>query len=142
MIVVRAHILTGRSVQVVTGDNGISWPIYAAQDGDLKLFPFARAGATCSNNITFRPFPPLFESQLPLYLTEKQNGTLHLNPEETIYTLWIGTNDVGVNSLITGSAKGATVVNTTECAVSFIKVMYQNGARNFLFQNVSTLFFD
>lgn len=116
----------------MTGDNGISWPIYAAQDGNLKLFPFARAGATCSNNITFRPFPSLFESQLPLFFAEKQNGTLHLNPEETIYTLWIGTNDVGVNSLIVGQgAPGATVVDTTTCAVNWVKTLYKNGARNF-----------
>ena len=65
------------------------------------------------------------------------NGTLKLNPEETIITLWIGTNDVGRNALLTGSDKGVTVVDTTECAVDFIKVMYDAGARNFLFQNVS-----
>lgn len=122
---------------MVTGDNAISWPIFAAQDGNFTLFPFARSGATCSNNITFRPFPSVFESQLPLYFTEKQNGTFHLNPEETIYTIWIGTNDVGVNSLIVGEGTpGATVVNTTICAVNWVKTLYHSGARNFLFQNV------
>ncbi|KAG6827475.1 hypothetical protein H0H92_011661, partial [Tricholoma furcatifolium] len=38
---------------------------------------------------------------LPIPLREPA-GTLKLNPEETIYTLWIGTNDLGVNSLISG----------------------------------------
>ena len=111
--------------------------MFAAADGNFKLFPFARSGATCSNNITFRPAPSVFESQLPLFLEEKRNGTLRLNPDETIITLWIGTNDVGANALLTGSAKGATIVNTTECAVNFVKVMFENGMRNFLFQNVS-----
>lgn len=118
------------------GDGGTAWPVYAARDGNFKLFPFARSGATCSNNITFRPFPPVFESQLPLFLEETRNGTLRLNPEETIITLWIGTNDVGANALLTGSAPTATVANTTECAVNFVKTMFENGARNFLFQNV------
>lgn len=125
--------------QVFTGDNGISWPIYAAQDGNFKLFLYARAGATCSNNITFRPFPSLFESQLPLYLTEIHNGSLHLNPAETVNTLWIGTNDVGVNSLLVGEGTaGSTVVDTTTCAVNWVKTLYASGARNFLFQNVSS----
>ena len=126
--------------QVVTGDAGVSWPIYAARDGPFKLFPFARAGATCSNNLTFRPFPSLFESQIPLYLTEKANKTFNLRPDETIYTLWIGTNDVGVNSLIVGQgANGATIVDTVSCAVNWITTLYKSGARNFLFQNVSQI---
>ena len=112
--------------------------MYAARDGDFQLFPFARSGATCSNNITFRPFPSVFESQLPLYFAEKANGTLRLNPEETIYTLWIGTNDLGANALLTGGgANGVTVVDVVSCAVNWVKTLYRSGARNFLFQNVS-----
>lgn len=57
--------------------------------------------------------------------------------EETIFTLWIGTNDVGAGALITGSSPGATVVNTTTCAVNWVKTLYESGAKNFLFQNVS-----
>ncbi|GJE92178.1 carbohydrate esterase family 16 protein [Phanerochaete sordida] len=125
---------------VSTGDNAIAWPVFAAQDGNLELFPFARSGATCSNNITFRPFPSVFESQLPLYFSEVRNGSLRLNAEETVFTLWIGTNDVGVNSLLVGQGgPGATVVNTTRCAVSWVKTLYDSGARNFLFQNMIPL---
>lgn len=123
-----------------TGDRGISWPTYAARIyGHFDLFPFAKAGATCSNNLTFRPFPSLFESQLPLYFEEKSNGSLKaLNPKDTIYTLWIGTNDVGVNSLLVGQGvEGVSLVDVTECAVNWVKVLYESGARNFLFQNVS-----
>ncbi|KAI0657945.1 hypothetical protein C8Q70DRAFT_250112 [Cubamyces menziesii] len=121
-------------------DGGIVWPVYAAQDGHFKLFPFAKSGATCSNNLTARPFPSVFESQLPLYFAEKSNGTLRLNPEETIYTLWIGTNDVGANALLTGSQPpGVSVVDTVSCAVNWVKVMYASGARNFVFQNMIPL---
>lgn len=123
---------------VNTGDAGVAWPIYAADYGHLKLFPYARAGATCSNNLTFRPFPSLYETQLPLYFTEKSNGSLKaLAPQDTIYTLWIGTNDVGVNSLLVGQGTpGTSVVDTTTCAVSWVKTLYDSGARNFIFQNV------
>ncbi|KAI8974582.1 GDSL lipase/esterase [Trametes punicea] len=121
-------------------DGGIVWPVYAAQDGGLNLFPFAKSGAVCSNNLTDRPFPSVFESQLPLYFAEKANGSLRLNPEETIYTLWIGTNDVGVGALLTGSqTPGVSVVDTTTCAVNWVKVLYASGARNFIFQNMIPL---
>ncbi|RPD58829.1 GDSL lipase/acylhydrolase [Lentinus tigrinus ALCF2SS1-7] len=121
-------------------DGGIMWPVFAAEDGNFNLFPFAKAGATCSNNLTARPFPSVFESQLPLYFTEKGNGSLRLNPEDTMYTLWIGTNDVGVGALLTGSqAPGVTVVDTVACAVNWIKVLYASGARNFIFQNMIPL---
>ena len=108
-------------------------------DGKFKLYPFARAGATCSNNLTYRPFPSLFENQIPLYLTEKKNGTLRsLDADDTMYTLWIGTNDVGSNALLTGNQPaGVTLVDTVSCAINWITTLYKNGARNFLFQNVS-----
>ena len=113
----------------------------AAQDGGFNLFPFAKSGATCSNNLTDRPFPSVFESQLPTYFTEVANGTLKLNPHETIYTLWIGTNDVGANALLTGGqAQGVTIVDTVGCAVNWVSTLYKSGARNFIFQNVSARF--
>ena len=75
------------------------WPVFAAQDGNFDLFPFAKAGATCSNNLTSPPTNSVFETQLPLYFGQVTNGTINLNPNETVYTLWIGTNDVGVHGL-------------------------------------------
>ena len=125
---------------VSVGDGGVAWPVYAAGYANLSLFPFAKSGATCSNNITFRPFPSVFESQLPTYFSEVQNGTLHLDANETIYTLWIGTNDVGESALLTGNqVPGVTIVDTTTCAVNWLQTLYDSGARNFIFQNVSFL---
>ncbi|KII92682.1 carbohydrate esterase family 16 protein [Plicaturopsis crispa FD-325 SS-3] len=125
---------------VNTADGGQAWPTYAAGYGNFTLHPFARSGATCSNNLTYRPFPSLYESQLPLYFAEKANGTFRVDEDKTIYTLWIGTNDVGVNSLLVGQGKaGVTVVDTSSCAVSWVKTIYDSGGRNFLFQNMIPL---
>ena len=119
------------------------WPIFAAEDGGFALYPFAKAGATCSNNITFRPFPSLFESQLPTYFAEVANGSLKLDPRETVFTLWIGTNDVGANALLTDAhAPGVSLVDVVACAVNWVEVMYKSGARNFVFQNVSRGLYD
>ncbi|KAI0807961.1 GDSL lipase/acylhydrolase [Fomes fomentarius] len=122
-------------------DGGIMWPIFAAEDGNFTLFPFAKSGATCSNNLT-RPSRSVFETQLPLYFAETANGSLELRPEETIYTLWIGTNDVGVNGLLPGNqAPGVTIVDVVACAVNWVQALYASGARNFIFQNMIPLEF-
>ncbi|KAH7928796.1 carbohydrate esterase family 16 protein [Leucogyrophana mollusca] len=121
-------------------DGGYAWPTYAAGYGPFNLYPFAKSGGTCSNNLTYRPFPPIVGSQLPTYFDEVKNGTLHLNPKETIYTIWIGTNDLGVNALITGSdAPDVSIVPVRQCAVDIVKVLYASGARNFIMQNILPL---
>jgi len=122
---------------VAVSNGGTQWPVYASGYAHVNLFPFARSGATCSNNITFRPFPSLFESQLPTYFNatgtgvDKRPGKNSLNPAETIYTLWIGTNDVGSNALLTGSDQ-ASLVDVTECMTNWVSVLYSSGARNFV----------
>lgn len=122
---------------VSVGDGGTAWPVYAAGYANVSLYPFAKSGATCSNNLTFRPFPSVFESQLPTYFSEIHNDTIQLNASETIYTLWIGTNDVGVSALLTGGQMpGVTIKDTTACAVKWLQTLYDNGTRNFIFQNV------
>lgn len=114
------------------------WPLYAASYGNLSLFDFARSGATCSNNITPRIFPGVLGDEIPAYENATAQGNLTLKPSETLYTLWIGTNDLGVGELLTGqSVPGVSIVNTSACAVSWVKALYDTGARNFLFQNVS-----
>jgi len=111
---------------------GTRWPVYAAGYTSVSLFPFARSGATCSNNITFRPYPSVFESQLPTYF---RSNAAKMDSKETLYTLWIGTNDLGVNALLTGS-DNANLVDVTTCMTNWVKTLYESGARNFLFQNV------
>ena len=128
------HMITSQSQ---TGDGGIAWPTYAANYGNFTLFPFAKAGATCSNNLTFAPFLSVAEGQIPFYISQKNDGSIKVPPEETIHTLWIGTNDLGANNIMSGQQRpGVTVVDTTTCAVTWAKTLYDNGARNFLFQNV------
>lgn len=123
---------------VVISNGGTQWPVYAAGYADLNLFPFARSGAPCSQNLTPRPFPSVMESQVPTYLSEVHNRSIRVPAEQTIYTLWIGTNDLGPWTLLTGGVvNNANIVDVTQCAVSWVNELYKAGARNFLFQNVS-----
>ena len=94
--------------------------------------------------------------QIPEYLASNLSQTL--NMRETLFVIWIGTNDcafslmyrepagshphiisVGFGNLITGDANpGVTAYTTTRCAVDLISTMHKTGARNFLFLNVSS----
>lgn len=108
--------------------------------GNFSLYPYAKAGATCSNKLVDRPYGSVTEYQLPLYLTEKDNGSLELDPDVTVYTLWIGTNDNGAGGILTGDqTPGVTLVDTITCAMDWVKTLYTSGARNFVFQNVRLL---
>ncbi|KAI6135858.1 carbohydrate esterase family 16 protein [Pisolithus thermaeus] len=126
-------------------DGGYSWPTYVAGYGPFNLYGFARVGATCSNNLTDRPFPPLMEYQLPDYLNATRNGTIppsSILPHETTYAIWIGTNDVGANALLTqgvGVRKGVSIVEVRKCVVDVVRVLYESGARYFVIMNMIPL---
>ncbi|KAH7061744.1 carbohydrate esterase family 16 protein [Auriculariales sp. MPI-PUGE-AT-0066] len=122
------------------GDGGVAWPVYAAGYNSMALYPFAQSGAVCSVNLTPRPFPSVTEQQVPAFLAQLDNGTISINQHETIYTLWVGTNDVGKAALVSGNGMpGVSIVDTTTCAVNWVRTMYKAGARNFLFQNMIAL---
>lgn len=127
---------TTDTVRVFNG--GVQWPDYVSGYTGVKLYPYAKSGSTCSNAITPRPFLPLVEWQVPTFLEEKANGTVTVDAESTLYTLWMGTNDIGVNSILT-QGNEATVLDVANCLVGWVKTMYDNGARNLIVQNVSSL---
>jgi phospholipase/lecithinase/hemolysin len=83
----------------ITGDGAVAWPDYLAGHANLSLYPFARAGGSCSNEVTYRPWPSVMETQVPTFLGQLRNGTIEIKQSETLYTLWIGTNDVYVSSI-------------------------------------------
>ncbi|KAI0630546.1 GDSL lipase/esterase [Trametes polyzona] len=141
---------------VWVADGGVAWPTYAvgyasdtrkANGGSpVNLYPFAMSGAVCSTAFTPSDFAPVIESQVPFYAESVKNGSVpaSVNGNNTLYTLWIGTNDVGpwgqlTGQKVAGATEPATVVDTVGCWVDWARKMYANGARNFLFQNMIPL---
>lgn len=118
-------------------NGGIAWPYYAAEYATphINVVDVAFVGATCSNQLTLHsPWPDVVNAQLPLYLAAQP--IVNWKPEETLFSIWIGGNDLGV-LLSGGQTAGVTVNTTTKCAVDVFKTLHQNGARNFIFMNVS-----
>ena len=107
------YLLSGDSYSDVdyVWDGGLPWPDYAALYANWTRYGFARSGGTCSNAITYRPSPPVVESQVCPDLTlstslrpsltsnpqipdyKASNLSATLNMRETLFTIWIGTND-------------------------------------------------
>ena len=60
-----------------------------------------------------------------------------------MYAIWIGTNDVGVNALLTdgiGVRSGVSIVEVRKCVVNVVETLYESGARNFVILNVSQIY--
>ena len=107
----------------------------------------------CSNDITPRtfaaidaPFPAVEQYEIPAYIADSkyvdENGTKFMNnpPDETVYSIFIGTNDLGNYAFISDAqVAGTTIVNYTDCVFGAIQSIYDNGGRYFVLQNVAPL---
>lgn len=107
----------------------------------------------CSNAISPRtfstinaPFPAVQEYEIPAFLADKAytepNGAAFLDipPDETVYAIWIGTNDIGNNAFLTDSQiVGKTLVDYVNCVYSALDRLYQAGARYFVILNLAPL---
>lgn len=135
-----------------TASGGYTWARYVAFDTKVNLYDYAVSGAVCSNEITPRwisaingNFPSVLEYEIPAYVADSKfttNGKSFLNipPSETVYSMWIGTNDLGQDAFLTDSqVPGKILPDYTECVFSALDKIYANGARFFVLQNVIPL---
>ena len=144
-------MLTRDLQNYASASGGRPWPQYVKQYAGVNLYNYAVSGAVCSNNITPRlfttyDFPAVEQYEVPAYIADSKyveaDGTKFLIAprDETVYSIWIGTNDLGVNALLTDSeVPGTNIVNYTDCVYAQLKRIYDNGGRYFVLQNVAPL---
>ncbi|KAI1655131.1 carbohydrate esterase family 16 protein [Daldinia decipiens] len=132
----------------VTASGGYTWPHFASQQLGATTYNYAVSGAACSNEIIYRhlesingPFPSVIDYEIPAFLADAEyasgagNGTFFSNrrPDNTVYALWIGTNDLGVDAFLTDSQQsGTTISNFTDCIWSAFDAVYATGGRRFV----------
>ena len=91
-------------------------------------------------------FPDVLGYEVPAYLADRntvRNGTDEpyfspaLSSSNAVYSLWIGTNDLGVGAFLTDSQiLGKTLTDYTDCLYQVFDGLYASGARVFvLFTN-------
>ncbi|KAH9905429.1 carbohydrate esterase family 16 protein [Xylariomycetidae sp. FL2044] len=139
-----------------TASGGYTWPYYASQQLGAKTYNYAVSGAVCSNDITPRwfsginaLFPSVADYEVPAFLDDvafvnTTTGENTLYPDRdannSVYALWIGTNDLGLDAFLTDSQlTGATLTDFAECIWTFFDDIYGTGGRQFVLFNEAPL---
>lgn len=133
----------------VTASGGLSWAQFAAQDAGARLMDYAVSGAVCSNHIVSRhfdaidrSFPSVMEDEMPSFLADLAFKTLYprRTAANTVYALWIGTNDLGPDAFLTDSqAPGKTISDYVDCVWAVLDSIYRRGGRRFVLLNTAPL---
>jgi len=65
---------------------------------------------------------------------------MNATPSSTVYTFWIGTNDLGNYAFITDSqVNGTNIEDYVDCVYDQVQRVYDNGGRYFVLMNVAPL---
>jgi len=109
----------------VTASGGLAWGQFVEQQTGAKYFDYAVSGATCSNKIISRlfpaigkPFPAVLDDEIPSFKADVGFPALYSNRNDknTVYALWIGTNDLGFGAFLTDSqAPGTNITTFIDC---------------------------
>ncbi|KAK8070583.1 acetyl esterase [Apiospora hydei] len=145
---------TDTSTSNFTAGGGYSWGHFATQQLGAKFYDYAVSGAFCSNTIferflpqINRSFPSVLEDQIPSFVEDvayvnASTGSNTFYPNRaganTVYALWIGTNDLG--SFLTDSQyAGFTITDFVDCVWRVFDAIYRQGGRRFVLLNQAPL---
>ncbi|KAJ7468742.1 GDSL lipase/esterase [Mycena latifolia] len=131
----------------VAADGGIQWPLYLGLYGDWTIWNYAVGGAVCSNVLTpLSGFPDVIGGQTDWFIQDhvSNNGTKHqrldMDPSEFVVIIFIGTNDIGLNSFVTdGQSPQLSLADLAGCQLQAIRNLYALGARRFIVNSLVPL---
>ncbi|RYP06543.1 hypothetical protein DL764_003088 [Monosporascus ibericus] len=129
-----------------TASGGYNWPYFASLELGATTFNYAAINA---------PFPSVAEYEIPAFLADAAyvnitTGTNTLygadfmensRAKNTVYALWIGTNDLGNGAFLSDSQKrGATFAEDfVDCVWRVFDSIYGAGGRHFVLFNTVPL---
>jgi hypothetical protein len=133
--------------------NGYAWVDYVRWYTGARLYNYAVSGASCSNDITPRYSPQIGENlpdikyyKVPAWINDTQyikpDGTKFMQSpqDETVYSMWIGTNELDVGEMLTDSqVPGTNITTWVDCVYDQLQRIYEGGGRYFVLQNVNFL---
>ncbi|OOQ83027.1 putative GDSL-like lipase/acylhydrolase [Penicillium brasilianum] len=130
----------------VLSTGGRVWPEYVNQYSGVKIYDYARSGAVCDSIFSPTSRNGVKQNQIPSFLADNEyvNSTGQRvldNPSaETVYAIWIGTNDLGNGVFFTDSQpKGFPLTKYTDCVFEQLDRLYDIGARSFVVMNIAPL---
>jgi hypothetical protein len=106
-----------------------------------KTYNYAVSGAVCARAITAHKGVGIQEYEMDAFLADKAfkaggKAFLDIPPEQTVYAIWIGTNELGVNGFLTHEEEpGKTVNDYVECVYKTMDQIYAAGGRKLVLMN-------
>ncbi|KAJ6779795.1 hypothetical protein PWT90_01487 [Aphanocladium album] len=139
--------LTPPSNQTSVG--GYSWGRVVANLTGAKYYDYAVAGAMCANNVTSHwfdpikgPMPSILDYEVPAFEADLAFPKLYpdRHADNTVYAVWIGTNDLGVDGFLTDrNVAGTSLPSFVDCVWTTFDRIYQTGGRQFVLLNTVPL---
>ncbi|KAF7162418.1 hypothetical protein CNMCM5623_007709 [Aspergillus felis] len=126
---------------------GRVWPSYIRQYTGANIYDYAWSGAVCDVLIANTVRNGVTQNQIPTFLEDNgyvSNTTgqpaLVNPPDETVYAIWIGTNDIGYGGFLTEvQPAGMPLTYLTDCVYAQLDRLYAIGARVFVLMNMAPL---
>jgi phospholipase/lecithinase/hemolysin len=117
------------------------------QYSGANVYDYAISGAVCDNVMALGQRKGIKQDQVPAFLGDNAwvnptSGEPALdNPSnETVYAVWIGTNDLGNGVFLTErQPKGLSITSYMDCVFEQLDRLYEVGARNFIIMNLAPL---
>lgn len=132
-----------------TANGGYAWGRLVAEAAGVEYYNYAVAGSTCSEKIATQParvipgqIPTVFEYQVPTFVSEAAiPGFYHdRRADNTLYTMWVGTNDVGIEGFLHDrNVNGTTLSSLVDCVWDSFDRIYATGGRRFVVMNMVPL---
>ncbi|KAE8383318.1 glycoside hydrolase superfamily [Aspergillus bertholletiae] len=136
-----------------SASGGYIWGHFVASATNATRYNYAVSGGACSNKITPRtmsglnmPYPSVLEYEIPAFLADSRyvdaqgNRFLDIPADETVYAIWIGTNDLGNYAFLTDSqVRGKVIPDYVECVYQALDRIYESGGRYFVLMNLAPL---
>ncbi|CEN60490.1 hypothetical protein ASPCAL02927 [Aspergillus calidoustus] len=127
---------------------GRVWPQYIAQYSGANIYDYAISGAVCDSAFSPSQRKGVKQNQIPSFLADNSytsnttgEGAIYNPPRETIYAIWIGTNDLGNRAFFTDSQPdGMSITAYTDCVFEQLDRLYEVGARRFVLMNIAPLY--
>lgn len=130
--------LTKKYQSNVTTTGGRVWPEYIQQYTGVQLYDYAVSGAMCDNTISPTARNGVKQNQVPFFLADNA-FSIDNPPNETLYVIWIGTNDLGPSAFFTDNSLNLSIVDYIDCVYTQLDRVYAVGARNFVLLNLAPL---
>lgn len=114
---------------------GLIWGQYIEQQTGATVYDYAVGGATCSNSIVTRSVPAVLDQTVPFYQTDSKSDLYKdVTAENTVYAIWIGTNDLG-EFFGNHQQPGKTPSDYVNCIWNSFDLIYASGGRRFILLN-------